>query len=353
MLEISSIKAAWRRFWYFGGAGYREALYADLAMLITDGLELQTLLDDVATRHSNRRQRQALFYRALIGRMSDGDSFAEALARWAPPSEIVIIEAAERAGRVEDGLRQASYALGVTRQIQRTVAGATFYPTAVFASGIVMLIAFAEFFVPMVAGFSDPAKWEGDAAALYHLSIFFRTNMISVLFAIAGFAAWVYWSLGNATGLWRDKLNGVPPWSLYRIREGSMFLVALSSMISAGIGEYEALDYIRKRAKPWLRRYVALMQRRLQDGQSLGKALDVPLFSMMMRDRVANYARMANADRAMAALGRDAMERGLALVRTSAKLMTGVMIFALLIFIVWVAAAFFDIVLSVGDVLSK
>ena len=72
----------------------------------------------------------------------------------------------------------------------------------------------------------------------------------------------------------RITFDKIPPWSLYRMWQGSSFLLAISSMMNAGVKLDEvSLGRIAKQSDPYLKQRIRALIRYITAGENLGDAL--------------------------------------------------------------------------------
>jgi len=145
------------------GLGARRQFYNSLAVLLNNHVllvtALQTVYDVASDGDRKRTQVQAVVAADLIAKVSNGSTFAAALAEWVHPAEASIIAAGEAAGRLSASFQDAIDLLGKRTRIWKAVVVAGVYPGVLFGMMIVILIVVSVFVVPKLAGISDPETW--------------------------------------------------------------------------------------------------------------------------------------------------------------------------------------------------
>jgi type II secretory pathway component PulF len=64
-----------------------------------------------------------------------------------------------------------------------------------------------------------------------------------------------------------------PPWSWYRILQGSGFLLGLSALLGAQVPLKRALEILEEQGNPWIRERINAARQEVLRGRNLGEAL--------------------------------------------------------------------------------
>ncbi|HUY67962.1 MAG TPA: type II secretion system F family protein, partial [Alphaproteobacteria bacterium] len=64
-----------------------------------------------------------------------------------------------------------------------------------------------------------------------------------------------------------------PPWSWFRILQGSGFLLGLSALLGAQVPLKRALEILEEQGNPWIRERIAAARQEVLRGRNLGEAL--------------------------------------------------------------------------------
>lgn len=84
----------------------------------------------------------------------------------------------------------------------------------------------------------------------------------------------VLFSLPRWTSRSRLAVEGILPWSLYRIWQGSSFLLSVAALMNAGVKMDEvSLGKLGKNADPYLAQRIKAIRRGIVLGANLGDAL--------------------------------------------------------------------------------
>lgn len=139
---------------------------------------------------------------------------------------------------------------------------------AILASVIVLatLIATPTVTAPMLKSLYlglPPEYYPASANRLFAIADVLNAVLLFLLFFIAGFAYFVWWSLPNLTGPYRKKLDRYLIWRLYRDFKGALFLATLSTMTQPrGTGSNtleQALSQMRDGSSPYIAWHISTM----------------------------------------------------------------------------------------------
>ena len=71
----------------------------------------------------------------------------------------------------------------------------------------------------------------------------------------------------------RLRVESFPPWSLYKVLHGSIFLLNMSVMLRTGINQLDALAILNRSAPPWLSERLDAIHYGVSSGKNFGEAL--------------------------------------------------------------------------------
>jgi type II secretory pathway component PulF len=95
-----------------------------------------------------------------------------------------------------------------------------------------------------------------------------------ILMTVIGLLVSISLSMARWTGATRLWVETIPPWSIYRMWQGSAFLLSLASMMTAGVKiDEKSLKLIASGSSPYLRERARAISQRISGGQNLGEAM--------------------------------------------------------------------------------
>ena len=156
----------------------------------------------------------------------------------------------------------------------------------------------------------------------------------------------VVWSLPRWTGATRVKFDRIPPWSLYRLMQGSGFLLSFATMNKAGIKTTDALRLMQRDAQPWMVERLGKALGIMNNGFNLGEALYRSKMEFPDAETVNDlrtYAGLDKFDEALVLIGRENLEETVQRIDSQASAMRNVGIVLLALVFTWIAAGIFSL----------
>lgn len=254
MMSLDAFNQAFFR-WQLTGKP-RRRLYVALALMSRNHVDIHQAvrrLYRVVSRNGKSPKRvTAMMLQDVIVKLKSGWTMAEALGLWVPNDEHMLIQAGEMSGRPASGYDHAVVLIDAKQKIRQAVLKAATYPVILFVSMGLLLNLMAIQVVPQLERVVPEGTWKGAAGALRWVS--HATHDYGVWMAAAGVLGilTLFTTLGRFTGKVRQWVEGMPPWSVYRLVHGSMFLLTVAVLLKDGVPVKLALDSIAKQATPWL-----------------------------------------------------------------------------------------------------
>lgn len=328
----------------------RLRLYRKIAKMLSNGLPLLRVLEDLEARasHNGRKPNEPLAIVLADWRRSvqNGRLLAEGMAAWVPQSEQMIILAGEQAGRVEHALLSVIHVTVSSRKIRGSIIGGVTYPVMLMTMLIVYVHLFGTRVIPQFEAFSDPRTWHGAARSLFLMSEFTEHWMPLCVAVLVALGILVAWSMPNWNGRLRIALDRVPPYSLYRLVVGSGFLMAFSSLQSCGFTVEKSLTRLRGSARPWLSIRIDDTLFGVKSGLNAGEALRATGYGFPSKEIVDDlcvYSQYGGFADALKMLATEWLDDGVELVAAQTRVLNGVCLVLLALVIAWLIAGFFGI----------
>lgn len=296
----------------------RAEFYEMLSALIADGKPLDASVRELETRYKAKRRPLAGLLAAWSDSLDEGKPFAEAIRGYASETEIVIIAATEKSGDLAGGFLQAAAVARSGAAIRGVVAAEMTTPVIQVIALVVMLIAFSTSLAPELTRSIPMSAMDDSQRALFSFAAVVASTWLFALPAMIAGLGLAIWSMPRYTGPFRTMLDRLPPWSVYRIYSSATFMIALSSLIKAGVPIESAIRFIRAQSSPWMKEHTSVMVGRLRAGVEQGDAMDTGLLSNRMADMVAIYSKTSNFDVAVSSVGKMSMDDGLTNIKKQA-----------------------------------
>lgn len=253
----------------------RYKLYNKLAQLLTNGVSLDVALQQLERIASRGRGSiMAKLYARWRRNMANGKNFGLCVAPYVPSSEAMLIETGANSGKLIDALRNAADAIEQQSKVKKAIITATAYPGVLTGMLIASMVLSAFKVIPTFEEILPLEEWEGVSYAVAISSRFIREYGMIIGACVLLFIFVVSFSLPRWTGRSRIFFDKFPPYSLYKMWQGSSFLLAISSLMAAGVKLDEtSLARISRKADPYLSERVRAIRKSISAGENLGDAL--------------------------------------------------------------------------------
>ena len=217
--------------------------------------------------------------RAMLLRFREGRGIASGMRKIFQPELASAITAAEQSDNfAESGLKvvehikeQYEAGKGVLGKLSRP------FLYLLFSGGLYVL--FAAQIWPRFEELVATEHWHPLARNNYLIGLFVMHWWWLTLVLLASLAMSLRMALRRWRGRGRLLLDQIWPFTLYRQLVGANILEFVGTMLVAGHDFRTALATVQQRSVPYAHLYVNIMRRRLRDGRSIPRAMDVGIFS--------------------------------------------------------------------------
>lgn len=297
----------------------RQTFYEDLAEALEDDEKLTRRIDKLAERAANEHDLLAPLFQLWSRRMDDRQ-FAEALEGTVPRGDLMIIGAAEGAGKLSDGLRFASLVIGATKEMKASLYGAVIGFVFLFSFLCVLLALFSFYGIGLIETLVPPNQWPWAGQLLRDLAQFVTGSGVQALgaFIVAGIV--FVWSLPR----WRGRIRVgfdryLPIYTIYRDFQGALFLVSLAALMRNDVSLNRALETLEESASPWLRWHIREVMYRLDyESDQPGKAFATGIFDRKLTWRIIDFSERSNFAKAIEKVGVRSIDAVTKMVKKSA-----------------------------------
>jgi type II secretory pathway component PulF len=328
----------------------RLRLYRKIAKMLANGLPLLKVLEELELRasHEGRKPNEPAAvtlsdWRSIV---QNGGMLAEALEWWVPHTEQMIILAGEQSGRLETSLTTVCSVVQYSKRIRTAIISGLTYPTVIFAMTIGYVYLFGKLVIPRFASIVSPEHWSGAARSLYVMSQFVQSNLVYCVVLVTLALTLLFYSMPRWSGNVRVILDRYPPFSIYRLIVGCGFLIAFSSLQTAGFTVEKSLDRLGIKARPWLKQRIGDMAFGVKSGLNVGEAMKNTGYrfpSQEIVDDLCVYAEYKGFAEALRALADEWMQEGVETVEAQMRVVNGAAIITLALVLSWLITGFFGI----------
>lgn len=312
MLSLKSLEIRFAKWWFknMDGNG-RRRLWMKLAKLIGNSVPILQSLESMHTRRKAIRgasDPQVIALRHWIEGMNNGKRLSQMLDGWVSPVERMLIAAGEASGTMEASLQAATRVMVARKDINTAVRNGIAYPFFLVIVAFTVLYMFGFRVVPEFTKIVPADLFHGLAAVLVGLSNFARGWIFVSAGAVVALVVGFFFSLSRWDGRYRVIADRFPPYSIYRIVQGSTWIIGLSSMLEAGVRLETALQQLSEMADKWLANRINASIRGMRAGLQLGDALNRSGYEFPDReiiDDLGVYSSLSGFDEALSILGRE------------------------------------------------
>lgn len=247
-------------------------------------------------------------FTVCVERHSHGTPLSGALAGAVPVSDLMVIKSSEIAGTLADGLRFLTKTIEDAAKMRKAILGAIVIPSFCMLLIGAIIFLFSKMMVPVLADVIPVGKWHPLGKILYSISTFVTGYWPVVFCAIGGGIYAFIWSLSNWANSGRFKADNYLPYSIYRDYHGAIFLVTLAALLRAGTSIGDALDLLRDSGTIWMRRHIAMIRSRIDQGIDPVEAMNTGIVHEDIAYRVIDYSERSGFQRGIEKIGFRAIE---------------------------------------------
>lgn len=328
-LSRRDLEASFGKWWFrtMDSSG-RRRIWRKLAKLVSNSVPIIQALESMHTRRRALRgaaDPQVIALAAWIEGMRNGMRLSQMLDGWVTPVERMLISAGETAGTLEASLLASARVMEAQSEIKGTVVKGMAYPIILLMVAFGVLYMFGFRVVPEFIKIVPADRFHGSAAVLISLSDFARGWIIVVAVGVIAAIVAFFMSLSRWDGATRIFLDRYPPYSVYRIVQGSTWLIGLSSMLEAGVRLEQALQQLRNTADKWLANRIDGAVHGMRSGLLLGDALHRSGYEFPDReiiDDLGVYSSLSGFDEALSIIGREMLVEGVNNIRALMAMIT-------------------------------
>jgi type II secretory pathway component PulF len=289
----------------------RMRLYRKLSKYLKDGFQMSRALDEMHL-HAVEAGRSGKITKIVIDDLrksvANGTGLAPALRNWAPNGERMTIEGGEKAGKLSIALEKAIQISGTAQVIRNTLIAGLAYPTLLFSLTIFYMAMFGTMVIPAFEEVLPREQWTGLGGQMAFLSDFVRSWLTPTLAFLGIMIVSVILSMPRWKKGLRVKFDRYPPYSIYRVIQGSAFMLTVSGMLRSGIPLVRCFEILAREASPWYRERLERTLHLLNSGNNLGDALKLTGYEFPDRESINDlraYSEMSNVEDALEILGNE------------------------------------------------
>lgn len=331
------------------GLKVRISLYERIAAFLEAGIDLTNALEKIQFRYKQKKDYRAKILESWIAEIRKGNDFSMAIKKWIPPSEFMLINAGMTTGDPVEGLRKTIVLAKSSAENKAAIKGGLIMPVILFSLILVMVLGFRIKMVPIFEAILPIDQWPPMAGSLYTFSSMLYDNFF-ISSIITGIIVFIIVSTMNIWhGRIRDVFDKLPPWSMYRSYQGSSFLISLSSLMSAGVAGYDAIETMNSNASPWMKRHLKQIMKKIKQGSTPGKSLSTGMLDKETAGDIEDYAELTSFEKAIDQIGTRALHESVEKTKAKMKIVSNLLLVAVAVSIVTIYASIFELQQTVAE----
>lgn len=237
-------------------------------------IALDRLWRNVSEDGQKAKKPAAMAVQQWLERSRKGMNLSEMLEGWVPAREHMLMRAGEESGNVAKAITSIMEVDESAEKMRKAIKGAITYPVFIFLLLAAVMWMFGVSLIEPMRKNAPPAVVE-QMAGIGAVADFVRHQGLLTLTIIGGLVAALVFSLPRWRGPFRAKIDMYPPFSWYRIWQGSAFLLSMSALLTAQVPLRKCFEILLNNASPWLTERLESARQEILRGRNLGEALRV------------------------------------------------------------------------------
>lgn len=254
----------------------RMRFYRKLSQLLRNGVSLDAALKQVAYLEEKRKRKGiAALIMKWRTQVENGVNFGSCIGEYVPTGESMLLETGSDTGKLEDSLLNAAEAVEAQRRVKSAIISSGSYPALLIIILIAALAMASYNVIPTFAEVMPIEDWEGTPQKIAYASEFIKNYGLRIFLTFVSVVFLISYSMPRWRGSSRMMVEKIVPWSVYRMWQGSSFLLSVASLMSSGVKiDENSLSRIASKASPYLRERIEAISYELSAGHNLGEAMD-------------------------------------------------------------------------------
>lgn len=293
----------------------------------------------------------AKVYERWEKKVARGESFSTAIAGDMPEMERQLIAAADKNGRLSEGIEEAIRIRKGMNQITRQLRQAFIYPAILVLGATAYFVFMSKQVFPGFVSALPVEKWPHSTLSLKETADFVAGNFVTI-YAVVGLAVAVFmWSLPHWKGRIRRGFDKYVPYSLYRTMFGTVFLLSLAGYVRSGMNVPMVFESMLRTAKPWYAERLSAFRQGVNRGMNIGEAMAQSKMDFPSREIVGDlrtFAKFRDLDGALLDLGETILVTAISTIEGQSVVLRNLMIAGFALMLLWFTESTWDFQTAVG-----
>lgn len=358
MSDVSLFELKFAQFMFKSDKTARRRLWLKLAKLISNGVPILQGLESLYSRRvasGGDKHPSAIAFNSWIQGIRNGERLSGVINGWVGDDERMLISAGEQSGTMENAFISAARVMEARAQINSAVFNGLAYPFVLLMLAFGVLYLFGFKIIPAFSKIASPEKWTGLARVMIDVSLFAQHWLWLIAIFIACIVIAFFLSLPKWDGPMRIRLDRYAPYGIYRVMQGSTWLIGLSALVEAGLRIETALQQLSSTASPWLRARIDACLRGTRSGLNVGESLARSGYEFPDReiiDDLGVYSSLSGFDAALSILGKEWLDESVAQIKERMGVVFGVSILAVGLLIAFMVGGMMSMQLQMSQLMQ-
>lgn len=354
-MSMDDFNKAWARWQFKSDPKTRQALWKKLGKLLKDGIPIITGLQEIrALRKPSAPVSVAI--NDWIRGMSNGRKLSEVILPWVNAEEAMLIMAGEQSGSLDEALESVVKVAKAGAAIRGAVASGLTYPLFLLGMSFGALYFFGYKIIPAFSKAASADAWHGLARTMVDTATFIQGWLHWILLAVVILVVAFFIALPRWNGAFRVVLDRFAPFSIYRVMQGSSWLIALSALVAAGMRIETAIDQLGSNASAWARVRCDAALKGLRAGRNLGDSLERSGYEFPDRAIISDlrlYATKSGFDEALRIIGDEWITESVERVKALMSVIFAASLLLVGSVIMFIAAGFGALQMQLMEILQR
>lgn len=272
-MNVDQLNKAFSQWSFKGDTKTRQNLWRKVSKLLRDGIPLIAGLQEIRALRKPTEPISIAIQEWVRG-LNNGRQFSEVIRPWVSTEENMLIMAGEQSGTLEESLQSVVKVSKASAAIKSALVSGLSYPFFLLLLSFGALYFFGFKIIPAFSKAARPDAWTGVARTMIDAAGFIQNWLLWIGLFVALLVVAFFISLPRWNSSVRVALDRFAPYSIYRIMQGSSWLIALSALVGAGIRIESAIEQLGNNASAWARLRSDSALKGLRAGRNLGESLE-------------------------------------------------------------------------------
>ncbi|WP_211831036.1 hypothetical protein [Kistimonas asteriae] len=272
-------------------------------------------------KHEDHDSEAHVYDEILQGIKEENLSPIMAMAKMFPQDELALIQAASTRGEVHKGFARARFIAEKRAEAKSSIMMAMAYPSYIMISSVMLFYFILKQSVPGILQLLPVERWPGWTQFLHTLYLIIVEYNELVLALMMMLVAFIILTLRMGRGRVRRVLDVLPPWSVQKRVQSSVFLIALGDLIANGDSFPKAIQRLSQHAPPYLASYLAVMNERRSQNCTVSEALDCDLFDRTTTGFIKDFSHLKVFNQKIIEIGEKALAGTVTFIKTLAVIL--------------------------------